>query len=539
VRTGTRAARLVVARTSRVISPLDAHPAPIERPRVKHPRRSSAPAPAAVAPAAPRIDWLDPRAPYLAPLLLLVLCRAFMASRIEFAGEDALITFRYAWNWVHGLGPVFNAGERVFGFTSPPWMAWIAVGLRLGVDPLAWTRVSLGLADAVTLLTAASLLERHASRASAWTFAVFFAAWPYFSGLACTGLESGAMLALVALAALLLDRRHPAAGATLGVLAVFRPEGLLAALVLALWAGWRDRIVAAGVLVVTLAVLAAYYGSPIPQSVLAKQAVYGAPGPLAAPQWWLWIVPIPVAHGGNAPTDALNLALFALVAAPAAVAGAGAVWAKRASGLAAAVAALGVVWLSLFAVGASYFFWYLAAPALAWVLLASAGLPRIARGWPLYASLALALAAHWLFEPTLYIGRANTEGLAFGTVGDYVAARARAGESLLLEPIGTIGWHCRDLRIVDEVGLVSPEATAFRRQGAGWYTKLLARRRPDWLVVRAGLLRGGSAFAGVDAPFGSLMEQGQALAPYAIVAGSDSSAGDQALMVLRRRDALR
>ena len=505
----------------------------MSRPRAAAPAKVS-PAPAPGAPPGPAIAWLDPRAPYLAPLLLLVACRAFMATRIEFASEDALITFRYAWNWAHGLGPVFNAGERVFGYTSPPWMAWITLGIKLGADPLAWARVTLVIADAVSLVCAASLLERHASRASAWTFAVFLAAWPYFAALACSGLETGAMVSLVLAGAWLVDRRHPAAGAAIGLLAVFRPEGLLAALVLALWASWRDRGVALAIVAAVAAALGAYYGSPFAQSVLAKRVVYGAPGPLAAPQWWIWATPLPATPAQGVPADVVNLAMFTLVALPAAVMALPDLWAKRSGALAAAVASLGAVWLALAAVGASYFYWYLAAPAAAWGLLAGAGLPKVARGRALGVMLALALAAHWWFEPRLYSGRANTEGLAFGAVGDYVAARARPGESLLLEPIGTIGWRNRSLRIVDEVGLVSPEATRCRRDGPGWYARLLASRRPDWLMMRAGLLR-GAAFAGQPAPFTDPAQQAQALAPYAIVAASDSTQGDQALVIMHRR----
>ena len=69
---------------------------------------------------APRLDLLDPRAPYLVPLLLLVVTRLVLRFRSPWASEDALITFRFAANWAHGLGPVYNAGEKVFGFTSPP-----------------------------------------------------------------------------------------------------------------------------------------------------------------------------------------------------------------------------------------------------------------------------------------------------------------------------------------------------------------------------------------------------------------------------------
>ena len=111
--------------------------------------------------------WLDPRAPFLLPLLALLATRAWLASRIPFASEDAYITFRYAWNLAHGAGAVFNPGEHVYGFTSAPWMVWLALGVRLGLDPLLWARVTSVAADAVTVLALGSLLVRHASRASA------------------------------------------------------------------------------------------------------------------------------------------------------------------------------------------------------------------------------------------------------------------------------------------------------------------------------------------------------------------------------------
>ena len=36
-------------------------------------------------------------------------------------GDDAYITFRVAWNALHGYGPVFNPGERVQAYTHPLW----------------------------------------------------------------------------------------------------------------------------------------------------------------------------------------------------------------------------------------------------------------------------------------------------------------------------------------------------------------------------------------------------------------------------------
>lgn len=41
--------------------------------------------------------------------------------------DDAMISMRYAYNLAHGLGPVWNAGERVEGFTNPLWVGIMAL----------------------------------------------------------------------------------------------------------------------------------------------------------------------------------------------------------------------------------------------------------------------------------------------------------------------------------------------------------------------------------------------------------------------------
>ena len=44
----------------------------------------------------------------------------FLAN--SWLGDDAYITFRVVWNFLHGYGPVFNPGERVQAYTHPFWM---------------------------------------------------------------------------------------------------------------------------------------------------------------------------------------------------------------------------------------------------------------------------------------------------------------------------------------------------------------------------------------------------------------------------------
>jgi arabinofuranosyltransferase len=51
---------------------------------------------------------------------------------LNLAVDDVFISFRYAENLVRGLGLVFNAGERVEGYSNPMWTLMLAGFARLG-----------------------------------------------------------------------------------------------------------------------------------------------------------------------------------------------------------------------------------------------------------------------------------------------------------------------------------------------------------------------------------------------------------------------
>src|SRR5438552_16124392 len=53
------------------------------------------------------------------------------AVQLAWTSDDAYISFRYARNLVDGLGLVYNAGERVEGYSNFLWTLWSALGLRL------------------------------------------------------------------------------------------------------------------------------------------------------------------------------------------------------------------------------------------------------------------------------------------------------------------------------------------------------------------------------------------------------------------------
>jgi hypothetical protein len=73
------------------------------------------------------------------------------AWRERFLCDDAFISFRYADHLARGLGLVWNAGERVEGYTNFLWVLLMAAGLRLGLAPESLSQ-ALGLASGLALL---------------------------------------------------------------------------------------------------------------------------------------------------------------------------------------------------------------------------------------------------------------------------------------------------------------------------------------------------------------------------------------------------
>jgi hypothetical protein len=482
-----------------------------------------------------RALFTQPRAPYLVPLLLALATRLTTANEIPFASEDAYITFRFAENWAHGLGPVYNAGERVMGFSSPLWTAWLALGALLTGPVLTWARGSgLGL-DLVALVVATRMLEREHGRASAWAFALFFAVYPIFSANAVLGMETSLFLCLLFVAADRVALRRRDAGVWLGLLALVRPESILCALLVSLRADARARWTALAIAVAGALGLGAYFGSPIPQSVLAKAASYGLGGPPGAAPWIEGLVPFFVTGRWPQTGEGNNLFPFALVAFPAVLLALPALWKERHRRRAGALVVLaGLSVLAGYAIcGVPYFFWYAVVPFAAWGFAAAIGLPLVARHRVLYLGLALYLASDSLLLHHLYVERVRQEAISFWQTGQQLRALSGGRGTVFLEPLGHVGY-ASGMKVYDEVGLVSPVVARRRAQGPGWYADVVQRLHPDWLVVRDGYLDRNQSFGGGAAPFRSAEEMAAVRAAYDVI---PAPAVGQAtgLTILRRR----
>lgn len=91
----------------------------------------------------------------------LVLAAALMWPIRGYLTDDTYIHLQYARNLASGHGFVFNPGERVYGSTSPLWVALIADGMALGLDGLATARAIGLVATLASIVLFHSLMRRN------------------------------------------------------------------------------------------------------------------------------------------------------------------------------------------------------------------------------------------------------------------------------------------------------------------------------------------------------------------------------------------
>ncbi len=90
--------------------------------------------------ASPPSLWKGHSADIKISIVAIGLIYLIHAWSYNFISDDAFITLRYARNLAEGQGLVFNAGERVEGFSSPLWTLLLAGFHLLGCDLLVTAR---------------------------------------------------------------------------------------------------------------------------------------------------------------------------------------------------------------------------------------------------------------------------------------------------------------------------------------------------------------------------------------------------------------
>jgi len=227
-----------------------------------------------------------------------------LAWRHRWVADDGFIDLHIADNLLSGLGPVFNAGERVEAYTSPLWVALLALVawptkpfVAEGLPPFEWISVGLGLLISVAALGIASMASDRLRRSDeAASLPIPFGAlgilavepfWDYST----SGLETSLVFLWLALSfwATVVTRDRPTrlaqllTGLLVGLGPLVRPDlgifsVLFGGLTIAFAAGRRRRLeILAAMLALPLAYQLfrmGYFACLLPNTALAKEASF-------------------------------------------------------------------------------------------------------------------------------------------------------------------------------------------------------------------------------------------------------------------------
>jgi len=518
-----------------------------------------------------------PRAIWLWVMLLLPAVTAWVfVAHTHQVWEDFYITFRHTENLVKGNGLVYEPGQRVHGFTSVFNTLVPAVPLMV-FGTLEASLFVYRLCSLIVLLAGLAMLGRDlvGRLRVGWTELLFGALLVATSVkiifFTMNGQEAGFLVGFFALvlgAALRFE--EPGAWRAMGLgwagLLYTRPDTPLYIALVAVIA-WSVRrgsnrgfiigILRAGALATVcygpwFAFAWAYYGTPVPHTVLAKAAdsmlVGGSSlgtfsaisgnfvfiageifGPIYGlgswPEWlgWgavlgglltavVWVMPVPDRFARSC-SFALFLILFYQC------------------------------WLR---VQRDAYPWYFGPATLLAIIVAGrvAAMMWSRRVWWMRAAtaafsgglLAVSATIFVLSHTQIRIQQTEVEENTRKAIGLWLAENAAPGDSVYLEPIGYIGYYSR-LKILDFPGLVSPEVVKARREQKAGFHELPAILKPKWIVARSNEIAGFQAIQAVARSYevAKVFDRKKEVARYGSYPGYHTAQYDSWFVVLRRK----
>ncbi|AXB45882.1 hypothetical protein [Amycolatopsis albispora] len=227
------------------------------------------------------------RAWRVAALLLTLALSLIHQLLFATVAEDAFISFRYSQNIAEGHGAVFNAGERVEGYSNFLWVVLVAIPKTLFGFDIVRTASVLGVLCALACVLAAYFTVNRVVTETPGLGVAAAILTAGATGLAAYG-PSGLETPLFVLLALLMCHalaagRAVVAGVVVALATMTRPDGVVLAVVAGLWlvnAAARGRVTwwwpggfTLGALVLVVPWTAwrvTYYGHLVPNAVAAK-----------------------------------------------------------------------------------------------------------------------------------------------------------------------------------------------------------------------------------------------------------------------------
>ncbi len=429
-------------------------------------------------------------------LLLGITIRIGFIRETHLTFEDSLISFRYAENLADGLGFVYNEGERVLGTTSPLWTILLALPRMAGLDDTFAIAKILGIVfDLLTIMVLTGTFRVRDNTRFSLIWAALFVSSSGIVPITISGMETSLLLFSMALAIRGLKRKSPLFAIGLATTILTRSDGMIFVLpfLVAAWLkdhrwGFRQAILAGSIIAPWFVFSRLYFGTFLPHSIAAKSLVYDFGIGVSAAPFLDRFTPFGEA---SLPERFIKTATFLLLAVG--------TWVSyRRSHHLRPLTFYFFLYCILFSTsGGMIFPWYLTPATFSHDIILAAGTAILIRniGERTGAragtvSLVALLIAIVVTNLAILRGRIDDYRQIQGIedelrteIGRWLKDTVQPGESVFLEPIGYIGYYAGpDVRIIDEIGIVSPPILAHREAGEGWYIRAIRDLKPDYIV---------------------------------------------------------
>lgn len=401
--------------------------------------------------------------------------------------DDAFISFRYLRNLAAGQGLVFNAGERVEGFSHPLWILLLAPAAFISpLVLLAWTKILGLLCTLATGICLLRLLEKTVATSPGFTVPLLL--WLFSAGThvyASSGLETPLFALLLTWSIERQSVRAPLWQSALlvGLAGITRPE---APLYILAWlaslplsgtkrAESRQHLVTAVLIALAPSLIwllfrLTYYHALLPNTFFAKP-----PGTFGGKLGLAYMIPI---------LAACNLPLLLL----------GYPSAKTHLRTSAAFCIASLVFVA-YTQGDWMPFWRFLMPVWPAALLQlGAGMDSLSsKLLPARKVAAATLALGGLIQSTpipSYVRGDGLNDLMHGThqleAGNWLAAHVRPSESVATVRLGGIGWMLPHNKVLDMAGLTDSSAAHhlwLHKGSIAWTSHPFAQMHPDWIAA--------------------------------------------------------
>jgi hypothetical protein len=434
---------------------------------------------------------------WLVLLVLGIISLILLIAFYRWAYDDPFISYRYAENLIHGLGFVYNPGERILSTTTPLFTFILALAglvtpdfhlLAIGIGVLS---LALG---GLFIFDLARTLE---SPIVGWTGLLLYPTFPLV--VSTLGSETPIYLAFCLGAFALYARKNLIAAGLFGVLATLtRPDGVLVFVILGLdylFRGrkpipWKPILVCGAILAIWFVFAFIYFGSPIPVTLAAKQQQ----GLMAVSEtFFRGFVTVIKSYTVWPYYLEVVLALFGVIFS---------FWKKRPW-------IFILIWpviyfISYSILGVSRYFWYYAPLVPGFIIAVGLGLAAvselvkiISQGKKGYSSLALLIPALILMvvfaANSTYLwqlSRRNDSRYGiYKAAGEWLRENTLPGEQVGSLEVGIMGFYAQR-PMIDFAGLIQPDiADQFRsdstyEDAAMWGVE---KYHPQYLVLHDGL----------------------------------------------------